>query len=437
MVARRIESSPAAREVERAVRVTLSGQRVVLAISGGRDSMTLLHVAARVARRTVACVATLDHGTGAAARRAAAHVAREAATLGFPVVIGHARPGVQSSEAAWRAERHAFLWDVALRMDAVIATAHTRDDQVETILMRVLRDTGARGLAALYAPRPGYLRPLLGTSRAAVADYARAGGVGFVEDPANASIRFLRNRVRRDLLPALRAAQPGIEDALLELGRDAARWRARVDEMAGRIARSEGDGIVASAAALASLDRDALALLWPAIAARAGIAMDWRGTERAAEFTTIARPGSRMPLSGGWEITRTHDDFELRSSGAGTPLPMRQLRPETRFEGWRFVATRVPREVSNHWVARLPANASLRVRSWHPGDRMRFGGGFRRVKRFLSDARISGTRRGQWPVVLAGDEIVWIPGVRRSDAAAPSARPGWPGVWYRCELDDR
>jgi tRNA(Ile)-lysidine synthetase-like protein len=88
------------------------------------------------------------------------------------------------------------------------------------------------------------------------------------------------------------------------------------------------------------------------------------------------------------------------------------------------------------WIAQLPANAPLTVRRWQPGDRMRFGAdGMRKVKRFLSDARVSGVRRGQWPVVLAGDEIVWIPGVRRSDAAA--VRPGRPGVLYRCELDDR
>ena len=397
--------------------------------------MALLRAAERVARRGVACVATFDHGTGAAATRAASLVVRESARLGFPVVLGHAGPDIPPSEAHWRQERHDFLRDVAARCGAEIATAHTRDDQVETVLMRVLRDAGARGLAALYASHAGYLRPLLDVSRQTVDAYVREAGVHFVNDPANVERRFLRNRVRRDLLPALRAADPSFDDALLAVARSAADWRDGIDLVAAGISRVQGDGVVAPAPALSSMSAAALRTVWPAIAARVGLALDRRGTERAAEFTRSARPGSRMQLSGGWEITRGRDEFELHRAGARSQLPIQALRSGVRVDGWRFVATRGPRQVSNQWVARLPHGSALTVRSWHPGDRMRLDGGLRKVKRVLTDARISGTRRGQWPVVLAGDEIVWIPGVRRADAA--SVRPGRPGVWYRCELHDR
>jgi tRNA(Ile)-lysidine synthase len=400
--------------------------------------MVLLHAAARVARRAVVCVATFDHGTGPAARRAVGRVASVAGRLRLPVVIGHAPVGAQASEAVWRDQRHRFLREVAERVDAEIATAHTRDDQVETVLMRILRDTGPRGLAALYAPRTGFVRPLMDLSRDTVAAYASAARLSVVDDPANASMRFLRNRVRCDLLPALATADPGFESALLDIARRAAAWRVRVDAIAAQVSHPDGSGgMLVDAAALAALDRDALAILWPAIAARAGVAMDWRGTERAAEFTSSARLGSRIPLSGGWEIARARDEFELRPVASVRPVSVRALRPGTQVDGWRFVATRGPGPVSNLWVAQLPRDSALFVRSWHPGDRMRFDGGLRKVKRFLTDARISGTRRNQWPVVLAGDEIVWIPGVRRGDTAALPVRPGRPGVWYRCEFDDR
>ena len=431
-------TSPVVREVHGAVRAALAGRRVVLAVSGGRDSMVLLHAAATVARSSVACVATFDHGTGPAARAAVSRVARQATRLGFPVVIGHVRSGVRASEAAWREERHRFLGDVAGALSADVATAHSRDDQLETVLMRVLRDTGPRGLAALHAPRHGYLRPLLDLPRASITEYARVEHVRFANDPANESPRFLRNRVRHDLLPALRAADPTIEPALLELARRATGWRRGVDALAARLVRTtSADGIAVDAPTLTVLPAGSLAILWPALVASLGVAMDWRGTERAARFTITARPGARMPLSGGWEIVRSHDEFVMQRAGKHQPLPPSVLTPGTHVDGWRFLATRRPGPVSNPWVARLPEHPSLTVRSWQPGDRMRLDGGLRKVKRFLTDARISGTRRGQWPVVLAGDEIVWIPGVRRGDAAALPVRPGRPGVWYRCELDDR
>jgi tRNA(Ile)-lysidine synthase len=282
--------------------------------------MVLMHACARVARRSVAVVATFDHGTGPAASRAAALVAEEAARLGFPVVLGHAAtPG--SSEAEWRDARHAFLGDVARRVGGEVATAHTRDDQVETVVMRILRESGARGLAGLYASS-ATLRPLLDVSRAEVSAYGAEAGARWIEDPTNSSMRFLRNRVRRDLLPALTLVNPGLDDALLGVARGAAAWRGRLDAFVTTIARVSQQGtLLVETADLASHSPAELAVLWPAMAARVGLAMDWRGTERAAAFTNASRTGARIQLSGGWEIARTRHAFELRRwRDARTPV---------------------------------------------------------------------------------------------------------------------
>jgi tRNA(Ile)-lysidine synthase len=274
--------------------------------------MALLHAAARAARQSVVAVATFDHGTGPAATRAASLVAREGSRLGFVVVQGRAGT-VATSEAEWREQRRAFLREVAERTGGVMATAHTRDDQVETVVMRVLRGAGTRGLAGLYAPGDT-LRPLLDVSRAAVAEYAARVGARWVEDPTNASMRFFRNRVRRDLLPAIARVAPEFEQHVIGLSREATRWRERVDQLVAPIAHVAADGSSVSVAvsALAPYSREELSSVWPAIAARVGLAMDWRGTERAAAFTNESRTGARIQLSGGWEIARSREYFELR-----------------------------------------------------------------------------------------------------------------------------
>jgi tRNA(Ile)-lysidine synthase len=274
--------------------------------------MVLLHAASHCAPSAVAVVATFDHGTGPAATRAAGLVASEAARIGFPVVVGHAGT-IGNSEEDWRRERRMFLNEVAERTGAVVATAHTRDDQLETVLMRVLRDAGARGLAGLYAAGET-LRPLLEFTRDEVATYAHHRNVAWVDDPTNESMRFFRNRVRRDLLPALERAHPAFGEQLLGLSRRAGEWRARLDNVVASLAQVSrgGESVRVAVGDLSPYSPAELASLWPAIAARVGLAMDWRGTARAAAFTNASRTGSRIQLSGGWEIARFREQFELR-----------------------------------------------------------------------------------------------------------------------------
>lgn len=274
--------------------------------------MVLMHAVARTAHQAVQAVATFDHATGSAATRATELVAREAAKLGFAVVIGRASAN-GGTEAAWRDERRQFLAEVARCTGGGVATAHTRDDQVETVLMRVLRDSGARGLAGLYATSE-VVRPLLECSREEVAAYADEAGATWVEDPTNASMRFLRNRVRRDLLPALARVRPRLEQDLLDVANRSTKWRAQIDAIAKRISKigPSGESVSVAVGDLSRYSREDLSSLWPAIAGRVGLAMDWRGTERAAAFTSESRTGARIQLSGRWEISRTRDLFELR-----------------------------------------------------------------------------------------------------------------------------
>ncbi|HEX5438716.1 MAG TPA: tRNA lysidine(34) synthetase TilS [Gemmatimonadaceae bacterium] len=421
--------------------------RVVLAVSGGRDSMVMLDAAARTAPTRVAVVATFDHGTGTAASRAAAFVAERASALRFRVVRARNEHPARG-EAAWREARWSFLRRTAAALDAVVATAHTRDDQLETVLMRAMRGAGARGLAALYAPSD-ILHPLLKLPRSAVADYARAMQVAWVDDPSNRSRAFLRNRVRMDLLPALERADPGFGDALLDVAQRAAALRRDVEHVVDTElgAQRVGRTLQVARDALARYDECGLRLLCPALVARLGLALDWRGTSRLAGFITKGRRGSQIQLSGNYVAVWHRDTLQVRpqppatTAARGATCEGALLLGEVlEIDGWRLLRVNGRPEATGAgqglWSAVLPAEGVLTARAWRPGDRMVPLGAStpRRVKGLLRDADIDGPGRVGWPVVLAGDEIVWIPGVRRSLAA--TVRPGRPAYCYRCERID-
>jgi tRNA(Ile)-lysidine synthase len=380
--------------VEAAVAAALAGAAgpVVLAVSGGADSMVLMHSVAAVAPHRVAAVATFDHATGAASRAGVELVERVARVYGFEVVSGVAPapptaavrtrleagpvaattaartrleagpvaattaartrleagpvaataaartrleagpaaaaqayginmvPGTapptarsRHTEAEWRATRWAFLRRVAHERAASVATGHTRDDQIETVVIRALRGAGARGLAGLDVDSD-VIRPLMGVDRSAVRAYARAHELDWIEDPSNASRAHLRNRVRLELLPAMRAVQPGFERAMLAVAARAAAWRRELEGLvtARCPVRRTADGLSVAVADLAQYDHHTVAVVWPVIAARAGVILDARGTSRLAAFTFNSKVGGTIQLSGGVEVVRSRFLFVIR-----------------------------------------------------------------------------------------------------------------------------
>jgi tRNA(Ile)-lysidine synthase len=394
-----------------------------------------------------------------------------------------AAPGVRRDEAGWRFARWAFLREVAraageAARPAVVVTGHTADDQAESVLMRVLRGAGARGLAGMAASTPGVVRPLLGLARDTVAAYAAARGLAWVDDPANASDDHLRNRVRQ-ALPVADSRGAELTRRLVTAGHAAAAWRAEVDAVAARLGARRSDGALATPLAqLAACDDAALRVLWPALAARAGAVLDRRGTARLAAFTTrcVARraagavPTGEVPLAGGGIVaveavsaTSPERAMVLRRRGGqdsgAVPAPValarEALRAGVRFGRWRFAVAESAEPADpagdGAWRVRLPSPGCYVVRAWRSTDRMayRADGAARRVKRFLTDRRVPAVDRGGWPVVVAVADgassdapaasrddygvgvIVWIPGVRRSPAAP--ARPGEPGLDLICE----
>ncbi|MEX0626230.1 MAG: tRNA lysidine(34) synthetase TilS [Chloroflexota bacterium] len=205
------------------------GAALVLAISGGPDSTALLHASAKMApdRGWRLTVAHLDHALRPTSADEAAEVAATAAGMGLPAEVRRVDVGAlaaaehRSLEDAGRQARYRFLEEVAagLGADALIATAHTADDAAETVLLRLARGSGLRGLRGIPARRGRIVRPLLHARRTVLRDALDAAGIAYLIDPSNANLAHARNRVRADLLPAFERLNPAAVEALMRFGR--------------------------------------------------------------------------------------------------------------------------------------------------------------------------------------------------------------------------
>ncbi len=305
--------------------------RAVLAVSGGADSMALASQLYDSRPELLVAIATFDHGTGPAARDAVDLVREWATFRGVKVHVGRGA-GLPRRESAWRQARWAFLNSVAAGYGVPIATAHTEDDQVETVFMRLLRHSGVRGLAGLLAVGP-ILRPLIGVRREAVRAFVAEHAVPHLDDPSNLDRRHLRNRVRLDLLPVLERHSPGFRAWLLELGRAAATWRSGVAQAADHfwapIVQADGSILVRREQGRTPSAEEA-ALFWPEVAGRVGVALDRRGTARLATFTTKREGGLWMPLSGGALVASSRTGWRLEPAGvqqAGRKSPPKRPAP--------------------------------------------------------------------------------------------------------------
>lgn len=267
------------------------GDRVAVAVSGGLDSVSLLDLLHQLAgwHGGVLSVITVDHGCRPSSSADADFVEALAESLGLPCARASLSLGEGASEDTLRRGRYAVL--DALDVDRV-ALAHHRGDQAETVLLHLLRGTGATGRAGMRWRRGRYVRPLLELSRSQLAAWADHRGLSFRHDPSNDDPRYLRNRIRHEVLPLLESLRPGAEAAIARSARLAAADDALLDELAARIAHDVG-GRGWPLAALRDtpepLIRRALRAAVPSLSAG----------QIDAVLTLVERGSGRITLSGG------------------------------------------------------------------------------------------------------------------------------------------
>ena len=429
------------------------GSRVVVALSGGADSVALLFALREIADGEGAAVvgaAHLNHQLRGADSDADEEFCRAlAATLALPVDVERVDVGQRaratgvSIEQAAHTERYAFFSRAVARLGATaIAVAHTKDDQAETFLLRLLRGAGPRGLSGMH-PRAGVVvRPFLETPRSAVRAFLMERQVAFREDASNADLAIPRNRIRHELLPLLdERFAPGIVDVL---DREAA--IAREDaEFLDEVARQAAERLIAKNAREVTFDAAALLAEPPAIARRViRLAQQMAaGPERFVGFDAgeavrrfvvskstgqldlpghrVNRRGGRIVLteSRGREKPAPAPDFLYRLDVPGrVSVPEAFCTISADMKG--VLSGHAPAELWQHATRRDEAvvdagrlAAPLSVRNRRPGDSFRpLGlGGSKKLQDFFVDAKIDRFAREIAPVIIdSAGQIVWVAG---------------------------
>jgi tRNA(Ile)-lysidine synthase len=414
--------------------LSLPPGRGLVAVSGGPDSIVLLDLLARTrgAHGLDLVVAHVDHGIHPDSARVADQVRRLADSYQLPFEIGRLELGPDAGETAARTARYAWLEETRVRCGAgVIFTGHHADDQIETVLMRVLGGSGPAGLAGMASVQGGLVRPLLRIPRAELACYLEERGLSAWLDPANADPRHLRAWIRTDLLPVLRRRIPSVDANLTRLagqsGRDRAAWDAVLDALPGLELAVEPEGISVAATGLAGYDSPLTQAIILAVARRVGCRL---GPARIGRVLALLRKGSsgaRAPLGAGWWAELGFGRLRIWQDRLGEQPPtwtLRGQRGEGTWGRWRFrwqpsiAPEGQPRAGMSAWFS----SDAFTVRSWAPGEKLRpLGGtGRRLIVRCFQEIHVPRGRRAAWPVLARNQEIVWIPGVCRSDALLPA-----------------
>jgi tRNA(Ile)-lysidine synthase len=448
------------------------GMRLAVALSGGADSVALLRILGSRSADLglVLHAAHLHHGLRGAEADGDLEFCRElAAKLGLPFhearvdTAAEAQADRKSGEPAETGKAAESIEEAARRLryawfrqlmasgevDA-IATAHTLDDQAETVLAKFLRGAWTEGLAGiaprLETPEGEIIRPLLAATHSEIESYLREIGQDWREDSSNRNLTFTRNRIRHELLPLLEGWNPRLREHMAQMAvlahDEEAWWQAEIGRLAPQLllpgrpvrggGRAAGSGLDSDLAIevsrLASL---ALALQRRLIryaAERFGAALDFSATEAVRALALTGRAGQRVALPHGLHAERTARELRLfadlspapKGESAGAtytgPIPGEidapafglRLRVEFRDEAdGPAAASATPNGHNN------PPDKTAILRNWKPGDRVRLrhSSGPRKVKEVLERLRVTGTDRALWPVLEIDGQIVWMRGV--------------------------
>jgi len=427
------------------------GLRLAVGLSGGADSVALLR--ALVERRTelgvVIRAAHLHHGLRGEEAETDLEFCRDLAGK-LDVCFHEARvdtaaeakadastgKAAETIEEAARRLRYAWFRELmaAGEVDAV-ATAHTLDDQAETVLAKFLRGAwteGLGGIAPVLEFQEGrVVRPMLGCRRTEVEAYLHGLDQEWREDSTNKQTSFTRNRIRHELLPLLEEWNPRLREHLAqmaELARDEeAWWEAELERLAPQLllqgkpvrrgGRKQASGLAIDSTRLVALAPALQRRLLRLAAKRLGLRMDFNATDALRALALQGQAGQMLELEGGLRAERTPRELRMEA-GAGSAgeaggaaavsvvIPGEICAPDYRV--------RLRIEPTGGEEAKGKAcGKTATLRNWRPGDRvrLRYSGGVKKVKEVLERLRVTGNARALWPVLEVEGRIVWMRGV--------------------------
>ena len=421
------------------------GLRLAVGVSGGADSVALLRALA--ARRAelglVLHVAHLHHGLrGAEADADLAFVQAMAEEYSLPFHVKHvdtaqeAAKTAESIEEAARRLRYAWFRQLMAQaaLDAV-ATAHTLDDQAETVLAKFLRGAWTEGLGGIHPvvefPEGTILRPLLVARRAEVLGYLQGLGQLWREDSSNLDTTFTRNRLRHEVLPLLAAFNPRLREHLAQmsvLARDEeAWWHAELARVAPQIVlsgrpvrgggRAAGEGFAIDVPRLAALAPSLQRRVLRFAAEQFGVSLDFVATEGLRALALSGRAGQKLELPRSLRAERTAREVRMSLEAPSTPAEEKDTLHEYSVPiPGELVAPAFGLHLKVEVVtANQKPSAERRyglLRNWKAGDRVQLRHSLRprKVKEVLERLRVSGSARAVWPVLEMDGAIVWMKG---------------------------
>lgn len=427
--------------------MTLPGQRIGVAVSGGADSVVLLHVLATLSKRFEIQPVVLHvnhHLRGVESEEDQQFVSQLAGSLGLRLVISAETIDEKGNleQAARFARRRVFHRCLEEKLIDRVAVGHNRTDQAETVLFRLLRGSGIGGLAGMRLVSDGWLiRPLLAETRSDIRNWAAAEGIAWRQDSSNEDRRFARNRLRLDVFPALTDSfNPNLEVGLARMASVAqdeeAYWTSLIQPIFQSVVKSSHFGFIAEVGPIVELH--------PAIQRRLvrRILAEVRGDLRALDLSHVegvlalcrSRHGHDRVMVPGADVLRSFDrllfraaapDFQERSYrqpialgipcdlphragciciGFATPGPGNCGNFKKDSEsGWETV------DLDQNTLTQTESGGPLYVRNWEPGDQIHRQGrqGAEKLKFLFQEYRVALWERRHWPVLIAGGAVVW------------------------------
>jgi tRNA(Ile)-lysidine synthase len=459
------------------------GLRLAVGVSGGADSVALLRALAERSRELglVLHVAHLHHGLRGAEADADRDFCRELAEkLGLPFheaqvdtaaaaipdpAIGKAAETIE--EAARRLRYGWFRELMGKGIADAVATAHTLDDQAETVLAKFLRGAWTEGLSGIHPvvrfPEGSVVRPFLAVTRVGIEAYLRTLGQRWREDSSNRHMTFTRNRIRHELLPLLEQWNPCLREHLAQMAElareEEAWWQSELSRIDGQIVlegrpvrgggRVSGEGLAIEAARLGELPVALQRRVLRRAAERLGATLDFEATEALRMLALTGRGGQKCELAG-LIGERTHREMRLNPGGAGASRSVTddqyviEIPGEVEARQWGILvqirwsgaygeespsganahplsaglsgsteAVPVENNSSTRIIRSVPGARAV-LRSWRPGDRvlLRHSGSRRKVKEVLERMHVTGSARANWPVLELNGRIIWMQGVQ-------------------------
>ncbi len=437
---------------------------LVVAVSGGLDSMVLLHyLRFGTGRIGELQVAHLDHAMRAGSRGDADWVAGVCRAWELPLHMERLEVAPSGEEEA-RVQRHRFLAGIRSRTKATaVVTAHHADDQAETVLFRVLRGTGVDGLGGMASASGRLVRPLLGRWRTDLEAYAERHAVPHRRDATNEDLRYARNALRNLILPAAEArVAAGSRRSLVRLAENAARHREELRALEAWVFRDAveevGPGRVEVPVALiAELPVPLRRRVLRRAAESVGVVLSHTGTRQATRALDELQVGKGLDLTGGMRLVRARDRWiflgppgagaaahgETRGWGGGSPpsqVVLTRVGEGSRLlqlgaVSWRVEWSPVPLETDSQVALPASLDRPLTLRGWFAGDRIRLPYGSKSVARLLGEAGVPvPDRPGSALAVDAADRILWVPGVAVSSilGEGSESNPGGERTYLAC-----